>query len=1742
MSETSHTSRALPALFSEFGGFGFRLSCSDPVPDKFQVSNPLGSFRGLSRGVCLASLYTLYTPRPAFLPPQAWSSQRLLYTVVQVHQIPLHILTVYLFPNAVVGSHKYMLNCEVISWAVQVADSVQAPVLITGDFNISWRAFDLLRDMVGRGWNDLHELASQRFDSPLSPTCKGATRHSFQFANSELSRFLTGMQVSHSEDLDSHAVLIGSFDLPVFNPAVWRWSLPRSFDDCELNQAALSLAEVPPQACSAIDQALESDDVTTAFREWSKCAEHAIYMSAAVDGQCPGKKYLGRSSRPAPIKRQLAAPRFKSGRPTDFRVQEPSVALRVRQVQKQARRLQTMERLMRKALHPCSAGIIGEVHHVWRSVVSSPGFGRSFAGWVVTQAHLTWADCPSISQVVAMKTAVMKHAQSCAAYAWNRKKLLFNEQVEKSWTTQGGALPFRLVKEPRKPPVTDLTIQIPVRLAPQRWNPVGRSWFKVLNPQDFPDQCELSGLDVPCKVVGRADNAIQVDRMLSRREAATLYREFVSADPAVWSDHFLEQWGQFWNRDTVDQDSINQVVAALPRISMMDFPPLTLEDWKQSLRSAKRRTMRGADGWSVQELLWLPDHITMTLLRIFHHLSTWVLVLLRKTDDPCPVWSAVRPITIAGVTYRLWSRVRTAQFMRHARSIAKPLVAPCLSTRAIWTFLGDLISRKVAAKSPLAGLVLDIVKAFNILDRGLLRAVMVRLGFNVVVVTAVMKHAQSCAAYAWNRKKLLFNEQVEKSWTTQGGALPFRLVKEPRKPPVTDLTIQIPVRLAPQRWNPVGKSWFKVLNPQDFPDQCELSGLDVPCKVVGRADNAIQVDRMLSRREAATLYREFVSADPAVWSDHFLEQWGQIWNRDTVDQDSINQVVAALPRISMMDFPPLTLEDWKQSLRSAKRRTMRGADGWSVQELLWLPDHITMHARSIAKPLVAPCLSTRAIWTFLGDLISRKVAAKSPLAGLVLDIVKAFNILDRGLLRAVMVRLGFNVVVVDAWLAMLQHMLRTVLMDGTVHGSAPSVVGIPEGDPLSVIRMFCFAKAFDHYLQASCHSVLCITYSDNWEVVARSARELLNVLPVVEQFLDLCQLLVAPGKCWLWAICGKGRQVLRQARLFHQTVPIKLQARELGADISYCLRKAAKERNVRAVSGLKRMARLHGLPGSTAKKTRVLVSGILPHALHAAESSLAPKTVLQRLRSGAANAIGCRSKGASPWLSCLLATYRCVDPEFVLLVNRLQLFRQVIKELPDLSDFFLDNLSLRSSRPGPSRLLVEALSQNGWVFVGDGIFSDVEGRIFHVCLTPPDHVVALLLSTWSDRVASQVRHRKYLFELPNVSVALSRPGRQLLAFERKLILQQQIGAFFSGELLVEALSQNGWVFVGDGIFSDVEGRIFHVCLTPPDHVVALLLSTWSDRVASQVRHRKYLFELPNVSVALSRPGRQLLAFERKLILQQQIGAFFSGEYTKNIDADAAVCRHCGQPDSRLHRLKDCPFSANWRAMFPSLLACWDALPEYMTAFGLAPEPEGWRAWQAQLDTLHLPDIARSNDDIIQVFYTDGACLHPRDATVRIAAGAVLKATSGGSFDIVWCGILPGSCQSIFRAELLAVSCAFFRSTSPLVFTDSKSVARIAQRILRDLRLGRSPCLPSDHRDLWAFFLTAARGTNLDNAQVHWIKGHVDYRKATGLARLHAWYNHWADLAAKRALKGHFTPLYKAVVQDFQRLRLVQSLG
>ena len=378
------------------------------------------------------------------------------------------------------------------------------------------------------------------------------------------------MEVTHTNDLDSHAVLIGNYDFPSCNPPVWKLLLPRAFDDLEVDHQKVESASVPMELQHAVEQALQTDDLTSAFGQWSKHAEESL-RQATVEGSHPGRRYLGRACQPVPVKRCLAAPRFKQGRPTDFRAQEPSVALKVRQTQKQGRRLQTLERLMRKATGPCPRAIIQEAHQVWDVIVHATGFGKSFPHWVVTQAQLTWQDFPSISQVLRLKEAVMAYSNKCCSHAWQRKKLLFNEQVERSWSAEGGSLPFRLLKDTHKPPVNDVTIHLPLRLAPQRWSPVGKAWIQVLNPQDFPLGCVLYGDSAEVKIIDKQADSLQFDRLLSRKEASSLFRSFVSAEPEVWTDHFLSHWSTYWNRPTVEDDAIQEVMQAMPNFPQMVF-------------------------------------------------------------------------------------------------------------------------------------------------------------------------------------------------------------------------------------------------------------------------------------------------------------------------------------------------------------------------------------------------------------------------------------------------------------------------------------------------------------------------------------------------------------------------------------------------------------------------------------------------------------------------------------------------------------------------------------------------------------------------------------------------------------------------------------------------------------------------------------------------------------------------------------------------------------------------------------------------------------------------------------------------------------------------------------------------------------------------------------------------------------------------------------------------------------------
>ena len=138
------------------------------------------------------------------------------------------------------------------------------------------------------------------------------------------------------------------------------------------------------------------------------------------------------------------------------------------------------------------------------------------------------------------------------------------------------------------------------------------------------------------------------------------------------------------------------------------------------------------------------------------------------------------------------------------------------------------------------------------------------------------------------------------------------------------------------------------------------------------------------------------------------------------------------------------------------------------------------------------------------------------------------------------------------------------------------------------------------------------------------------------------------------------------------------------------------------------------------------MSSVFPRALRASETSSVPKLVFIRLRAKAIIGLGLSKKGANPFFGLSLGLSH-VDPQFVQLCRRIQLFRQVLHELP--ANTALDCLASTRGRP-----LVG-------FHVGAPVFV-IAGRSLHILLIPFARLLLLLSSSWADSVVERVTTEK----------------------------------------------------------------------------------------------------------------------------------------------------------------------------------------------------------------------------------------------------------------------------------------------------------------------------------------------------------------------------------------------------------------
>ena len=452
------------------------------------------------------------------------------------------MVTLYLWPNAPLTSRRYLENCELIRAGVQLVRSVSGPAILAGDFNTSLTAFDDMKALLADGWVDAALFDAERRGGVPEPTCKRATRHTFCVVSPLMVFAVRSSFVDYHEDLPTHAVLVTEFDLPASNPRVLKWVLPRLLDQMALDTAKLERLsnEVGVDRWhSAVDQPLKNGQEDEAFANWSEIAE-AILLSS-VDGavDVSGPAWSGRGRLTEPVVRTWAPPRFHSGRPGDFRLELPSVALEARRWQKLVRQIEALLRKLKAGSRSASPRCFqDEVQCIWQAIVGSPVRPR-FTRWACGVVGFAQQFVPCVEVLEALYREASEHAHKVSRKCWGAKREAFREQVDASWATHRGSFPFRLLREQQQPPVLEMRVRTQLPLKPQRWMADGRQWIHVRNVSAVKVGDELCG-SADCKVLEVQGDAIGVDTRLSRREAAGLERVQVSLDPNVWAGAFFK--------------------------------------------------------------------------------------------------------------------------------------------------------------------------------------------------------------------------------------------------------------------------------------------------------------------------------------------------------------------------------------------------------------------------------------------------------------------------------------------------------------------------------------------------------------------------------------------------------------------------------------------------------------------------------------------------------------------------------------------------------------------------------------------------------------------------------------------------------------------------------------------------------------------------------------------------------------------------------------------------------------------------------------------------------------------------------------------------------------------------------------------------------------------------------------------------------------------------------------------------
>eukprot|EP00435_Cladocopium_sp_Y103_P036870 s2188_g9.t1 len=570
------------------------------------------------------------------------------------------------------------------------------------------------------GFVEIQDLAKQRWNQDIMPTCHQKTRKDHLWISPELIPRLVAVHVDATVFPD-HATLVAEFLDFGATPPVRLWRKPLTLPWDQVDHKCL------PEECSHIPTT--TTDMTAIFQ----CLETAV------------DSHLRRSGLPGLLAQQKG--RCQTTKPTRARHGiAPNKPSRKHEVQllylgeqfvhtkwcRQLRRLQSMSHLM----HSETTGIAITTHkaQLWEAIKSAPGFPGGFAHTWKHRSNMTPGAPLSLPRKLPSCETVDAIFHDFTLEFHQLEKALIRARCAKARETRTSNVNaiFRDVAKPRSLPVSTVVTRNNAEVTDVSVD--GRTL--TYSPPEFDLTEPVNAERGPLVIADHQPGKITLETPQDIEPGETIHQPRLLGDLEDVFQAFIALWEPMWNRHK-DAD-IEQWFPIMEQIRQhvpipdkpMCIEPITCQQWTKAVQAKKSTSAIGPDGISKNDLLYMPKELTERLVATLNQLErgggTWPkatmigLIAAIEKHSAAATPAEYRPITVLSLVYRTYSSIRTRQLLQWLhRFVHQGLKGnmPNQSTTQVWRSLAEQIDHAQYFQYDWSGTVTDICKCFNTLPR-----------------------------------------------------------------------------------------------------------------------------------------------------------------------------------------------------------------------------------------------------------------------------------------------------------------------------------------------------------------------------------------------------------------------------------------------------------------------------------------------------------------------------------------------------------------------------------------------------------------------------------------------------------------------------------------------------------------------------------------------------------------------------------------------------------------------------------------------------------------------------------------------------------------------------------------------------------------------------------------------------------------------------------------------------------------